>query len=811
MSLPAVSFDIAPYDFAAARRLSAELGVSHTMAQVLTRRGLGDAATARAFLEADDRHPLEAFGGLQDAAQRLLEHLRAGRRITVHGDYDADGVCSTAILVRVLRTLGAQVDWYLPSRGEDGYGLNPRTVERLHARGTEVLVTADCAITAVEEVALAKRLGLDVIVTDHHTPRADGVLPDAPIVHPRLGANPCPDLCAAGVAYKLAGALLESAGLDPALADEDLDLVALATVADVVPLHGENRALVKAGLRTLASTRKPGLRALMAVAKVDPSGLDASAIGFRLTPRINAAGRLARADAGLELLLTQDEGRAHAVAEELDRINSERRDVETRIRFEAEAMLREFQGAPAFVLAGEDWHPGVVGIVAARIAERHHRPTVVIALDGDQGTGSGRSIPAFDLLGGLDAASADLLRHGGHRAAAGLTIERGRVEAFREAFVTHAAGVLTAEDLVPRERIDAVVPGDALGLALAEELALLEPFGAANRPVSLLVPAATLEHPRSMGEGRHVSCSLVSGGIRSKAVRFGDGTSLPQEPVEASVRMETNRYLGTVEPRLLLRHLRPVVARPIELLGEPACFADGVRAELVRVLDPWPAPAVSAAVPSRELLDAYGCGIAGTIADLVASGDPVLVVAAHAGHRARHLAPRIGGFALTSWACLEDDPALATPYTHLVCLDPPAHEHLHTAVAATPGEGWVHLLWGDPEVAYARRVHEWDTDLRAPLAVLFRALRSAGRVTGADCDAVLAGTDPLPRTAALAGRLVRVLHELDLVELDREGIGLCTRAAADRTELERSSAYRAYQRRCEDGRTWLSRTSRVAA
>ncbi|MEA2167662.1 MAG: single-stranded-DNA-specific exonuclease, partial [Solirubrobacteraceae bacterium] len=459
-----VRFALSPYDFGAASRLEAEIGVSHVVAQVLVRRGLAEPAAARAFLAADTRHPLAAFGGLRAAAELILGHVRRGTRITVHGDYDVDGVTSTAILIRVLRTLGAQVDWYLPSRTEDGYGLAAATVEKLAARGTGLLITADCAITAVEEVAAARAAGMDVVVTDHHAPRADGRLPDAPIVHPRVGGYPCPDLCAAGVAYKVAGALLEAAGYAAAYADEDLDLVALATIADVVPLHDENRALVRAGLRAIAATRKPGLRALMAVSHLDPSAVDARAIGFRLAPRINAAGRIARADAGLELLLTTDEARAQAVAEELDGLNTDRREVEQQILWDAEALVREAGPQSAYVLAGEGWHPGVIGIVAARIAERTFRPTVMIALDGEEGTGSGRSIPAFDLLGGFDAAARHLLRHGGHRAAAGLTIRRADVDAFREAFAAHAAEVLVPEDLVPVERVDAVAGGDALGM-----------------------------------------------------------------------------------------------------------------------------------------------------------------------------------------------------------------------------------------------------------------------------------------------------------------------------------------------------------
>jgi single-stranded-DNA-specific exonuclease len=801
-----VRLEIAPYDFAAAERLQAALGVSAAMAQVLVRRGLAEPDAAQAFLDAGERHPLADFGGLREAAEHVLGHVKAGSLITVHGDYDVDGVSSTAILVRALRSLGARVDWHLPSRTEDGYGLSVATVQRLAARGTKLLLTADCAITAVDEVAAARAAGLDVVVTDHHTPRADGALPDAPIVHPRVnGGNPCGDLCAAGVAYKLASALLDAAGLDPALADEDLDLVALATVADVVPLHGENRALVRAGLRALAATSKPGLRALMAVARVDPSALDSSSIGFRLAPRINAAGRLARADAGLELLLTSDPERAKAIAAELDRCNMDRRDVETRILFAAEAQVAAYSGPPtpaAYVLWGDDWHPGVIGIVAARIAERHFRPTVLIAMDGDTGTGSGRSIPAFDLLAGLHAGARHLQRHGGHRAAAGLTIERGELEAFRSAFQGHAAAVLAPEDLVPSERIDAVVPGDALGLPLAEELARLEPFGAGNPPVSLLVPAATLEDPRPMGEGRHVACSLVNGGSRSRAVRFGSGSGLPQGLVDAAVRLEVNAFNGTVEPRLVVRQARPS-AGTIEVVGEPESFAAGVIAELDCALDAWPLRPGG----ERRLRDVRGCGLAGTIADLVATGEPVLVACAHTGHRERALRDRVGGFALTTWGALAHDPGLARPYPHVVALDPAPHDGLEHL----PGAGWAHMAWGEPELRFAAAIHEWEYTLRKPLESVYRALRAAGGSRGEACEAVLRGEGTQPRTAAMAGRVVRVLTELGLADLDRAGLGLSLAEAPARTALERSAAFTAYRNRLESGTTFLTTSIQRAA
>jgi single-stranded-DNA-specific exonuclease len=833
-----VRLRIAPYDYAAAERLCAALGVSHITAQVLVRRGFADPAAARAFLAADTRHPLDAFGGLRDGAARILAHVERGSRITVHGDYDVDGVSATAVLVRALRTLGADVDWYLPSRIDDGYGLALATVERLAARGTDLLVTVDCAITAVEEVAAARAAGLDVVVTDHHAPRADGRLPDAPIVHPLIGGYPCPELCAAGVAHLLSRALLEAAGMEPEAADADLDIVALATVADCVPLVDENRRLVRAGLRALASTRKPGLQALMDVSRVDPSGVDAGAIGFRLAPRINAAGRLHRADAGLELLLTADVARARAVAAELDAVNVERRDVETRILFEAEAQVAEARAAgaepAAYVLAADGWHPGVIGIVASRIAERHHRPAVLIALDGDEGTGSGRSIPAFDLLGGLNAASADLLRHGGHRAAAGLTIERGRVDAFREAFVTHAAATLAPEDLLPVQRVDAVVPGDALQLGLAEELERLAPFGMANPEPALLVPSALLAEPRPMGEGRHVAFSLAAGGARSRCVAFGRGSTLPAapgEPVDAAVRLEINRYNGAVEPRLVLRHAQPARPAPIEIVGEPA-FEDALRAELERDPEAW---RPDAAMPrfddlrgiadglgwpeARTVRDVRGGGIAGLLGDLVASGAPVLAVTAHAGQRAVALRDRVGGFAVTTWAALECDPDLAERFMHVVAVDPPPHAHLRALAEQLPGEGWTHLAWGSPELELARRVLTWELDLRAQLADLYRALRAAAAAAAPEAASIalagdrlfglLRGSGPQPRSGAHAGRLLRVLDELGLVEFECAEFSVAVPPPAGRTELERSPAFRAYAERLGDGLAYLAEPART--
>jgi single-stranded-DNA-specific exonuclease len=593
-----VRFDIPECAEQDVARLRSRLQVSDAVAQVLVRRGYGEPERARAFLAADERHELDAFAGLRDAADAILEHVHSGNRITIHGDYDVDGVCSTAILVRALRKLGARVDWYLPDRATDGYGLSAATVRRLAdatlegggtgsgRAGTRLLITVDCGITAVEEVALARSLGIDVIVSDHHLPRADGTLPDAPLVHPALCGYPCRDLCAAAVAYKLAQATLQAAtarssGGDPQEIDDDLDLVALATIADVVPLIGENRSLARHGLRALANTTKPGLRALMSVARVDPGKVNERAVGFGLAPRINAAGRLYRADAALELLLTTDPLRAAQVAEELDRANSERRHTEQTIRFQAEAQIAasdDREGRSAYVLAGEGWHPGVIGIVASRLAERYRRPVVLISLDGEGARGSGRSIEGYDLLAGLTACSGELVRYGGHSAAAGVELQREHVAAFAAALDAHAASMLSPEDLIPRERVDAVVDGPQLGMDLAEELARLAPFGRGNPTVSLMLSDAVLRDVRPMGEGKHARFTVESGGVHARAVAFGNEGRLgvgDGESVEATFVLEVNEWRGVSEPRLVLRHAQPsqppsvVAAQPV---GELVLF-----------------------------------------------------------------------------------------------------------------------------------------------------------------------------------------------------------------------------------------------
>jgi single-stranded-DNA-specific exonuclease len=783
--------------------LQAALGCSGPLAQVLVRRGLAEPDAAHAWLAAEDDHDPALFAGIETAVALVLGHVAAGSRITVHGDYDVDGVCSTTILLNVLEALGARADWFLPSRAEDGYGLALSTVERLAARGTQLLITADCAITAVDEVAAAREAGMDVLVTDHHAPRADGRLPDCPIVNGYPGL----ELCAAGVAHKLARALLSGAGQDPVAADADLDLVALATVADCVPLVGENRRLVRAGLRAIAGTRKPGLRALLRVARVDPGAVDAGVIGFRLAPRINAAGRMQRADAGVELLRTRDEARAETIAEELDRLNGDRRHTEQRILFAAEKQVAAVESArekaglgpsPAFVLSGADWHPGVIGIVASRIADRHHRPVVVVAFaeGAASGTGSGRSIPAFDLLAGLDACAAHLERHGGHRAAAGCTLSPDEVEAFRAAFCAHAEAVLAPEDLERRERADAIVSGDELGLGLAEELGRLAPFGMGNPEPRLLVPAAKLVDPRPMGEGRHLRFVVEAGGRRASAVAF-QTTKLPEAAatgVDAIFKLERREFNGVVVPRLVLGRAWACDPPAITLVGEPEDWAQAVRTEVVATVLPLAAAGAGGPQTVRTVCDRRGAGIAGVLTALVASGEPVLAVSADARRRREHLQGRLGGFAVCSWTALERDPALVTGFHHVVALDPPAHPALRSLLEAGRPEQMAHLAWGAPELRFAQHVHDEQHALRDHLTVAYRLLR---RASG---DVAVA----LPRSPVAAGRVLAVLSELGLVDVDVATLAVHVPAFGGRTELARSATFVACSARHSEGQRWLS-------
>jgi single-stranded-DNA-specific exonuclease len=553
-------WQLEPCDYAAVRALAGELGVSEITASVLVRRGLGDAGEARGFLEgALPGHDPFALGDMREAVATISAAVEAGARICVHGDYDADGICATTLAVLLLRELGANVAWHLPSRFEEGYGLNAGTLTRLAEEGFDLVLTVDCGITAVAEVEHARSLGLEVVVTDHHRPAEE--FPACPVVAPLKGDYPFAGLCGTAVVWKLAQALL---GPEHAFCDRHLDVVALATVADVVPLVDENRGLALVGLRRLAQTQKPGLRALMRVAGVDAAAVDEGSVGFRLAPRINASGRLCRPEAALALLLTEDDREAKLLAEELEGLNRERQAVEERILREAIAEVESWpeprKRRRAYVVAGEGWHEGVIGIVASRLVERYGRPVVLIAGTDETWKGSGRSVPAFDLHGGLGACAAHLERFGGHRAAAGLTIRPEQIEVFAAAFAAHADSVLSDEDLRPSTKIDAIVEGSKLTLALCEELNSIGPFGLGNPSVTLLVDGCEVAEPSTVGDGKHLRFRVRhKGRDAGQAIAFGLGGQLDrfrrEQRYDVAFRLQENRWNGVVSPQLVVRRV----------------------------------------------------------------------------------------------------------------------------------------------------------------------------------------------------------------------------------------------------------------
>ena len=551
------------------RALARALEISELTASVLIRRGYADPEGAAAFLAAEaPQHDPFLLGDMPGAVETIRGAIAAGKRICVHGDYDVDGICATALAVLTLRALGADADWHLPSRFDEGYGLSGETLDRLADEGCGLVLTVDCGITAVDEVARAKARGLDVVVTDHHRP-AD-TLPDCPVVSTRPSGYPFPELCGTGVVAKLAEALGVSI-------DEHADLVGLATIADVVPLVDENRAFARAGLRALARTQKPGLRALMQVAHVDPAIVDAGSVGFRLAPRINAAGRLGHPREALELLLTDDADEAKRLAFRLEEVNRERQAVEDRILRSAVAKVDEWpeakRGRRGYVLADADWHEGVIGIVASRLVERYHRPVVLIAGgEDDAWKGSGRSVGSFDLHGALSACSNHLGRWGGHRAAAGLSIDPRNVDDFARAFAEHADAMLSDEELAPVTPVDAIVPrGLPLTLELAEELAQLAPFGLGNPGVTLLAPACELRDLGTVGDGKHLKFRVrgEDGRDSGSAIAFAHGSHLDRlrrvGRYDVVFRLEENRWNGTVAPQLVVRRVFDADGRYDEL------------------------------------------------------------------------------------------------------------------------------------------------------------------------------------------------------------------------------------------------------
>lgn len=569
-----------PHDEAAIRRLGGELRVSPLLAQVLIARGYREASAARSFLDAklSDLHEPSRLPGVDAAAERIVAAVQSGRRITIYGDYDVDGVTATSLLWHCLQLCNANVDYYIPCRMEEGYGLNSAAIRQLHEEDpTRLVVSVDCGIASVAEADLAHELGLELIITDHHT-MSDELPRAVALVHPRLpgGDYPFGELCGAGVAFKIAWAICQRLGdgkkASPRMREflkSAVGLAAVGTVADVVPLTGENRVLVRYGLQTLRENPSIGLKALARISGLDEKpAYRADDIGFALAPRINAAGRLGQARLAVELLTTQSAERAMMLANYLDELNKNRKTVERRILKQARELVEEhpeWQDQKTLVLAHHDWHPGVIGIVATRVAEEFEKPTVLIALREDgTGQGSGRSWARFDLYEGLSACSQHLITFGGHQAAAGVRVAASAVEQLRQSLAAFANESFHPTEEDTELQIDAEVLLSEVTSRAVRELEQLGPFGQCNPQPRFVASRIQLaEPPKTMGEGdRHLSIRVRQNNTVMRAVAFGRGewaAELAAEtgPLSISFAPVINSFRGREQVEMQLIDWRP--------------------------------------------------------------------------------------------------------------------------------------------------------------------------------------------------------------------------------------------------------------
>lgn len=557
-------------DEAAAARLERELGLSPVVARLLAIRGHHDPEAAERFLRPSLSHLQDPWKltDLAPAVDRLLGAVARKERIVVHGDYDVDGVTSTVILRRALELLGGDVTHFIPERLRDGYGLQPATIERLQADGARVIVSVDCGIRAPEAARRARELGVDLIITDHHEP--DTELPQAlAVVNPKRHDCGYPDkhLAGVGVALKLVQGLCQKAGRDGWL-QAFVKIAAIGTLADVVPLVGENRVIAKLGLEQLTrGPHKVGLRALLDVSGLAGKTIDAYHIAFMVAPRVNAAGRMASADLATRLLLASDEAlaeEAQALAQQLDAENTKRRSEEQEIVAAAKKAVEndpDIGAHTVLVVAGEGWHRGVIGIVASKLVDAYYRPAIVLSIEHGVAHGSCRSIPGFDVLGGLEACAGLLDRFGGHKQAAGLQLEAAKIPAFRRAINDHAAGALSPDDLRPNLSFDGPLDFDVLTPRVVSDLMAMAPFGLANpKPVFSASGIDVVDGPRRLKE-RHLKMSLRQKGRTFRAIAWN---AVEKEPVlaggagalEVAYALEQNEFNGNTYTELRLSDVR---------------------------------------------------------------------------------------------------------------------------------------------------------------------------------------------------------------------------------------------------------------
>ena len=571
-------------------------GYAPLAAMVLASRGIGDDRQARAYLDCD-APLLDPFlmTDMDKAAGRVGLAMSRGEKIAVFGDYDVDGITATCLLTDFLRRHGADVVSYIPGRLEEGYGLNPIAIHQLHAEGVKLIVTVDCGITAVSEAELCKQLGIDLVITDHH--ECKQTLPAAAAVvdpHRCDGGYPHKNLSGVGVAFKLASALC---GSQEKVLEEYADMVCLGTVADVMPLQGENRVFVARGLESLAHTKRPGIAALMAECGCAPETVSASSIGFMLAPRINAAGRMGQIDLAVELFLTDDPDKAAEAARGLCELNRQRQAVESEIYRQAVSMLPMGKPPEAIVLADESWHQGVVGIVASRIAEEYACPTFLICLDGEHGKASSRSHGGFNLFASLSALSPLLESYGGHELAAGFTISRANIPEFRRQICALAAQYYT--DDVPRTvlDVDCAVSPELLTLHNVDSLQMLEPCGNGCPKPVLMMKNLTIDRISMVGGGRHMRLRLCSGHTYLNAIYFSANPQTvsiqPGDLVDVAFTPQVNEFRGTRTVQMNVIDIRPSCSA--ECLPDAAPYRDMQRGNLT-------SGEAAALLPDRKML-----------------------------------------------------------------------------------------------------------------------------------------------------------------------------------------------------------------
>jgi single-stranded-DNA-specific exonuclease len=558
-------------DDAASATLAAELGISPIVARLLCQRGLGNAEDARRFLNPslEHLHDPMALAGMHVAVDRILGAIERRERIAIHGDYDVDGVTSTVILRRALELLGADVVHFIPERMRDGYGLQPASVERLHAEGVVLIISVDCGIRGADAARRARELGVDLIITDHHEPDAE--LPSAlAVINPKRTDCSYPDkyLAGVGVALKLVQALCRRTSRESWLPGF-IKLAAIGTLADVVPLVGENRVIAKIGLDLLTrGPHKVGLRALLDVSGLTGKTIDSYHIGFMLAPRVNAAGRMSTPDLAARLLLANDEAMAdevRALAQQLDGENVRRQEEEAEILAAARKIVQtdpEVGARSVLVVAGEGWHRGVIGIVASKLVDAFHRPAIVLSIEDGVAHGSCRSIPHFDMLAALEECAPFFIRFGGHKQAAGLTMDAARVRELRSAINDRADLILGPEQLMPRLRIDSDLAFRGINAQVASGIAALAPFGAGNpRPVFAARRVEVIDGPRKLKE-RHLKMALRQEGRVFRAVAWRaaekhDQLTEAKSAVDVAFSLEQNQYNGETYVELTLADIRP--------------------------------------------------------------------------------------------------------------------------------------------------------------------------------------------------------------------------------------------------------------